>query len=80
MIKAMKEIKLTVTKRRILQELALYWNFMCIYKNNDRAKTNLRPPLFHSNCSFLNGWKTSKSMTLKFPVFWFVSMNCFVRN
>ena len=49
MIKATKEIKLTVTKRRILQELALYWNFMCIYKNNDRAKTNLRPPLFHSN-------------------------------
>ena len=80
MIKAMKENKLTVTIKRILQELALYWNFMCRYKNNDRAKTNLPPPLFHSSYSFLNGWKTSKSMTLKFPVFLFVSMNCFVRN
>ena len=42
---------------------------MCTDENNDKNKTNLPPPLFHS---FLNFWKPTKSRTLKLSDFQFI--------
>ena len=42
---------------------------MCTNKNNDKSKTNLPSPPFHFSYSFLNCWKTTKSVTLKFQTF-----------
>ena len=53
---------------------------MCTDKNNDKNKTNLPRPPFHSSYSFLNSLKTTMPMALKFSDFQFVSINCFVKN
>ena len=39
MSKAIEEIKFRVTIKKLLQELSLYWKFMCTDKNNDKNKT-----------------------------------------
>ena len=54
MSKAIEENKLIVTIKIISWEFNLYWKFMCTDKNNDKVKTNLPPPTFHSSYSFLN--------------------------
>ena len=77
MIKVKGENKLTVTVKILLWEFNIYWKFMCTDKNN-KKKTNLPPLPFHSSYSFLNCWKTTKPMTLKFLDFQFVFIKCFV--
>ena len=66
---------------RLIWEFNLYWKFMCTHKSNDKNKTNLPPPSFHSSYSFLNCWKTTNSMTLEFSdfqfnVLWKIKHNC----
>ena len=62
----MEENKLTVWITRLLWEFNWYWKFMCADKNNDKNKTSLPSIPFHSSYLFLNCWKTSKPMSLKF--------------
>ena len=75
MSKATEENKQKVIIKRLAWEFDSHWKFMCTDKNNDKTKRNLPPPPFHSSYSFLNCWKTTKSMTLKFEGFWFAFIN-----
>ena len=83
MSKAIEENKLTVMIKRLFWRFNLCLKFMCADKNNDKNKTNIPPtllPPFYYCYSFLNCWTTTKSMTLKFWDFRFVSISCFERN
>ena len=73
--KAIKENKLNVTIKRLVWEFNLYWKFTCLEKHNDKNKSNLPVRPYHSSYSFLNCWKTTKSMTLKFLGFQFIVIN-----
>ena len=53
MSKALEENKLTFAIKTLL-EFNLICKFMCTGENNDKKKTNLPPPPFHSSDSFLN--------------------------
>ena len=75
MKKATKENYLTVTIKRILWTFNLRWKFMCTDENKKKNKKSLLP--FRSSCSFLNYWKNTKPMALKFLDFQFVSISCF---
>ena len=72
-----------VTIKRLVWEFNLHWKFMCTDKIIIRTKQNDLVPSFHSSLSFLNYWKTAKSITLKFlgfqfifTVLWKVKQNC----
>ena len=54
--------------------------FMYTDKNNDKNKTILPHLPLHSIYSFLNCWKATKPMTLKFLDFRFLLITCFVEN
>ena len=53
--------------REDFYENSFYWKSMCTDGN-------------HSSYSFLNYWKTTKPMALKFSDLQFVSVNCFMKN
>ena len=61
--------------KRLVREFNLYWKFICTNKNNDKNKMNIHPSPFYPNYSFLNCWKNTKSLTLKFSDFQFVFIN-----
>ena len=69
MCKAIEENKQKIVIKRLVWECILYWQFMYTDKSNDKNKTKLLLPSFHS---FINCWKTTKSMNLKFSDFQFV--------
>ena len=72
MSEKIEENKFTFLIKRLLLELNMYWKFMCTDENNNENKTNLPSPLtFHSRYSFLNYYKKTKPMTLKFWDFQF---------
>ena len=53
---------------------------LCTEEDIDKNKNKLPPPSPHSSFSFLNCWKTTKAMSLKFSDFQSVLNNCFVKN
>ena len=61
MSKAIDGNKPKAATKRLVWYFNLYWKFMCTVKNNDKNKMNLLPPSFDS---FVNSWKTAKTMTL----------------
>ena len=75
MSKAIEENIQKVKIKRLVREFNLYWKFTCTNKNNDKNKMNIHPSPFYPSYSFLNCWKTTKSMTLKFSDFQFVFIN-----
>ena len=76
MSKTIEGNKLTVMINRLLCEFQ-YWKFRCTDENNEQNEVT---PSFHSSYSFLNCWKTFKSMAVTFLDFHFVSINCFIKN
>ena len=67
MSEKIEENEFTFLIKRLLLELNVYWKFMCTDENNNENKMNLSSPLtFHSRCSFLNYYKKTQPMTLKF--------------
>ena len=54
MSKAIQGNKWKITMKKLVLEFSLYWKFVGRNKNNDKIKTNLPTPSFHSSYSFLN--------------------------
>ena len=72
--------KLTDTLKRLSLKFNLYCKFMSTGKNIGKNKTNLPHPPFHSSHDFLNIWKTTKPMTVRFSDFQFIFIDSFVKN